>query len=285
MSVSPWIIEPTAENFETEVIERSLSVPVVVDFWATWCAPCRQLAPILEKLAQEYKGQFILAKVDTEKQPELAQVFGVQSIPLVVAVKQGQIADGFQGAQGEVEVRSFIERILPSPIERLMMEAMELEATAPSEAEAKYREVLLLSPTADEVKISLGRVLVAQEKYEEASQLIEELEKRGYLEPEAESLKAKIELHAAAEESGSVDQARKLVAANPNDFEAKVHLAESLAGVGKNTEALDTCLEVIENGAGPVRDKAKEAMLKILATMTDVVATSSYRRQLATLWY
>lgn len=284
MAASPWIIEPTAENFEAEVLVRSASVPVVVDFWATWCAPCRQLAPILEKLAQQYQGQFILAKVDTEKQPDLAAAFGVQSIPLVVAVKQGQIVDGFQGALGEAQVREFLDRILPSPMEKLLIEAAELEQTSPSEAEAKYREVLVLEPKLDEVKVALTRVLCAQQKYEEAGQVIAELEQRGYLEPEVESLKAQIELHAAAAESGSVEEARRAVAANPNDFKAKILLIESLADVGKKTEALDLCLDIIENGAGPVRDQAKEVMLKVLATMNDVLVTSQYRRQLGTLW-
>ena len=205
-------------------------------------------------------------------------------IPLVVAVKQGQIVDGFQGAQGESQVREFIERILPSPVERLMIAAAGLEATSPSEAEGKYREVLAIEPKIEEAQIALARVLCAQQKYEDAGRVIEELEKRGYLEPEVEGLKAQIELHAAAAESGSVEEARKAVAANPKDFDAKILLAESLADVGKKTEALDLCLEIIEDAAGPVRDKAKEAMLKILATMSDVMVTSHYRRQLATLW-
>ena len=285
MAASPWTIVPTTENFEAEVIERSMTTPVVVDFWATWCAPCLQLAPILDKLTAEFAGKFILAKVDTDKQPDLAAAFGVQSIPLVVIVKDGQIADGFQGVKSEAEVRAWIQKQMPSPTEQLVFAAAALEATAASEAEAKYREALALEPGHEGARIGLARVLCLREKYDEAQTIIEDLEKRGPLEPEAETLKAKIALHAAAEESGSVDAARQAVAANPKDYEAKIRLAEALASVGKNTEALDTCLEVIEDGTGPVRDKAKDAMVLILSTITDVQFTTVYRRKLATAWY
>ena len=285
MADSPWTIVPTSENFETEVIARSMTTPVVVDFWATWCAPCLQLAPILDKLAAEFAGKFILAKIDTDKQPDLAAAFGVQSIPLVVIVKDGQIADGFQGVKSEAEVRAWIQKQMPSPTEQLIAAAVALEGASAKEAEVKYREALLLTPTNEVAQIGLARVLCLLEKYEEAHTILEELGKRGYLEPEAEALKAKIELHAAAEESGSVEEARRAVAANPSDLAAKLLLAESLAGVGKNTEALDLCLAVIEDSAGPVRDKTKEVMLLILSTINDTATTTVYRRKLATVWY
>jgi len=209
----------------------------------------------------------------------------VQSIPLVVVVKDGQIADGFQGVKSEAEIRTWLQKQMPSPTEQLIFSAVALEATSASEAEALYREALVLEPTHEGAKIGLARVLCLREKYEEAQTIVDDLEKRGYLEPEVEALKAKILLHAAAEESGSVEEARRAVTANPKDYTAKVLLAESLASVGKNTEALDLCLEVIEDGIGPVRDKAKDAMILILSTIPDIEFTTGYRRKLATVWY
>lgn len=171
------------------------------------------------------------------------------------------------------------------PLEQLIMDAMALEATSASEAEKKYNEALLLEPNLEVAKIGLARVLCLREKFEEAGPIIEELEKRGYLEPEVQALKAKIELHAAAEESGSVEEARRAVAANPQDFDAKILLAESLASVSKNTEALDLCLTVIEDAVGPARDKAKDVMVLILSQINDNELTTTYRRKLATVWY
>src|SRR5271165_2536188 len=115
---SAFIVEVTAENFEREVVERSLTVPVVLDFWAEWCGPCKMLGPVLERLAQEYAGRFVLAKIDTERSPELALQFGVQSIPMVYGVRGGRVVDGFIGVQPETAIRAWLDRLMPAPAEQ-----------------------------------------------------------------------------------------------------------------------------------------------------------------------
>src|SRR5690606_5152437 len=113
MAHSPHIADVTAKTFQSEVVERSRTTPVVIDFWATWCGPCRTLGPLLEKLAIEGKGRFFLAKVDVDQNPELARTFQVQSIPMVLAIAGGRLVDGFTGAQPEKFVREFIDHLAP----------------------------------------------------------------------------------------------------------------------------------------------------------------------------
>ena len=120
---SPWIIDVTDENFEVEVLERSQTATVVVDFWAEWCGPCRMLGPILEKLAVEFDGNFILAKADTEKASKAAGQFGVQSIPAVYGLRDGQVVDGFMGALPEEQIRQWLQKLMPSMAESLVAEA------------------------------------------------------------------------------------------------------------------------------------------------------------------
>lgn len=286
MADSPWIIEPTAETFEKEVVERSMSVPVVMDFWATWCQPCLMLAPILEKLANEYKGQFILAKVETEKNPELAGAFGVQSIPLVVAIRDGRPIDAFQGALPESQIREWLQRILPSETERLLADAAELEGESPAEAETRYREVLAGDAENGPALIGLGRVLLGQGKVTEAQEAIDKLEARGYLEPEAEQLKSQIALQsAAASFSGDVGKARAAAAAEPTNMDLQTELAEVLAASGASEEALELCLSHIARDKAGAGVKAKETMLTILGSMSDHELAGQYRRKLATLLY
>jgi len=141
---SPWILEADEASFQQLAVERSRELLVVVDFWAPWCQPCRLLGPSLEKLAVEYDGKFLLVKADTERVPNIAAGFGVQSIPAVFAMRDGQLIDYFVGLLPEGQLRSWIDRQLPSPAEQLVAEARTLEATDTSAAEAKYAEAALL---------------------------------------------------------------------------------------------------------------------------------------------
>lgn len=131
-----WVIETNAADFDRDVMERSDSVPVVVDFWAPWCGPCRMLGPILEQLAAEYDGKFVLAKVETDANPELSAAFGVQSIPYVVAVSGRKIVDQFAGALPETQIREWLNGIVPSEADQLVAKAAEQEADTPADAEA-----------------------------------------------------------------------------------------------------------------------------------------------------
>ena len=185
MTTSQWIINVNSQTFQQEVIERSMQVPVVIDFWADWCEPCKTLMPLLDKLATEYDGKFLLAKVNIEASQEVAQAFGVSSIPFVAAVFQGQVVNQFQGLLPEDQIREWLTSFLPSRAQELVTQGMALEETDPKGAETAYVEALELEPEADIIKVRLAIVLLAQNRDEEALTIITKLEERGYLEPEA----------------------------------------------------------------------------------------------------
>jgi len=281
-TTSSFVIEATTQNFEQEVIERSGSVPVVVDFWAAWCGPCKMLGPVLEKLAQEYDGKFVLAKVDTERDPELAGQFGVRSIPAVFAFRDGKAVDAFVGVQPESVIRTWLDRLLPAPAEVIAAEASLLERTDPRAAEAKYNTALMLDSDLPAAQIGLTRIALEQGRFEDAQARIAGLERRGFLEPEAERVKAELILQSQARQAGSVESVRAALAASPDDRNVKFQLAEALAAAGQYEEALELCLELVERDRKGIREQARRTMIAIFQLLPpDSELVAEYQRQLS----
>jgi putative thioredoxin len=159
----------TDATFETDVVERSKTVPVVVDLWAEWCEPCKQIGPILEKVIAETNGQVELAKVDVDANPSVSQAFKVQSIPAVYAMKDGQVVDGFMGAQGEAQIREFVERLVPTT------EATEIEKLIEAGDEASLVKALELEADNPAAVTGLAELLVNQGEVETGLQLLERI--------------------------------------------------------------------------------------------------------------
>jgi len=258
---SSWVIDATDADFERAVIEGSKQVPVVVDFWAPWCGPCRSLGPLLERLAEEHAGKVVLAKVNIDENPALAAAFRIQSIPMVIGLRDGAVVDQFVGALPESGVRDFLARLLPSPGEELAQRGAELLAAGQTaEAEAVLRRALELDPRADAALIGLARLLAERDDDAEALALLDRVGP-GARRQEADRLAAALRIR----QSGAGDEAglRARVDANPDDLEARFALAQSLAAGGKHGDALEQYLGVVQRDRSFHDDGARKAMLDI----------------------
>ncbi|MDA1231093.1 MAG: tetratricopeptide repeat protein [Planctomycetota bacterium] len=287
MPDAPSIINTTMETFQSDVIQQSAVRPVVVDFWADWCGPCKQLIPILEKLTTEANGAFCLVKVNVDQCPEIAQAFGVQSIPFVVAMLDGQPASQFAGVKAEAELRAWLKSFMPSPAAEAFEQGQQHEADgSPELAEACYRKASELEPEISQFRIMHARVLLELNRDQECREIIEELNTRGYLEPDAQALVTQMELRSQIEESGGVSEARKALEANPDDLTLQLKLAEAYGADSRFEEACELCLALVTKNRDGVGIQAKEVMVGLLTVMgAKSRLAAEYRKRLATAFY
>ena len=283
---SPWIVETSDADFQRDAIERSRERPVVLDFWAEWCGPCRMLGPVLEQLAIEADGQFLLVKADVDRAQQAAAALNVSSIPAVFGLRDGRVVDQFVGVLPEPQLRAWLNRLQPSPAERLLSEAASLEASDLKAAETKLREALTLAPRDDAIKIGLARVLLAQDCVADSEQFVKELAERGFLEPEAEVLQSQLFLRRLADEAGDVENAQAALEAAPNDREAKWRLARALAGQRQFEAALEQALQLVQSDRKGYGEQARELMVQLFRALgSDHELTSTYRRKLSSALY
>ncbi|MGI9528699.1 MAG: thioredoxin, partial [Acidimicrobiia bacterium] len=274
---SPFVKDVTLADFQEEVLVRSRDVPVLVDFWAEWCGPCKTLSPLLERMTDEGVGAFQLAKVDVDANPELSAQYLVQSIPTVVAIKNGKEVNRFSGALPEQAIAEFLVTVLPTELDLMVDDARgALIDGDTSGAEHMLRQVLDQQPDHQDAGTSLAALLIDHGDIEEAMIVL------GKLVPDAdvERLQAAARLRRSA--GDDISDLEAAASAEPEDDDAQLKLARALAARSEFEPALDRLLIVVKH-KGEMKEEARQAMVDIFGVLgNEHPLTATYRRQLAT---
>lgn len=273
----PAMMDVTIQNFEAEVIEASMTTPVLVDFWAPWCAPCKSLGPILERVETAYEGRFKLVKINADDEKQLAQAFGIKSLPTCVLLMNGQPVDGFMGALPEGQIQQFLDKNLPAEGALLAQAAAEeaqehLQAGDPQSARAALEQALATDPGNDDARFDLVKLLIGQGELAEAAALLAPAMARIPValrfEAQTQWLNALEFVTTDPRGQWSPEQFDALIAQNKRDFEARFAKSRVLIAVGQWQEALDELLEIIMRDKKWDNETPRKTFVALLELMT-----------------
>ena len=287
MSDTTHVFDATTETFEAEVLQKSMQVPVLVDFWATWCGPCKTLGPILEKLAGEYHSSFVLAKVDVDKEQEIAAAFQIRSVPTVFLVKGGQIVDGFPGAVPEGQLREFLKQHGVEP-GVAAEEAPAAEESAPLDPHAEVlalRKAIEAEPEKPELKLDLALALLKTGAASEAEGLLDALPANLATDDRAIRAHARLAFLAVVKDAPPTQVLDVAIAANPDDLRARHLLGAQQLLAGHSRDALEQFLEMLRRDRAYADNLPKKALIDAFRVVEDEDLVGQYRRKMSSILF
>jgi putative thioredoxin len=284
MAEAAYVFDATQQNFEAEVIHASLQQPVLVDFWAEWCGPCRTLGPMLEKLAAEYGGAFKLAKVDTDTQMQLAGIFQIRSLPTVVLVKEGQMVDGFLGAQPESIVREFLARHGVVPGGTAVEPPLPLDET-PAEAIARLQQAIAAEPDNGDLKLDLALALMQAGNAAAAEAELDNLPPKYATDEKAKRLRSQLDFARALDGAPTLGELRDRLAHDETDHAARDLLGIRLILAGDAAAGLDQFLHILKTQRDWQDGQAKKRLIAAFNVLDDADLVSAYRRKMASVLF
>ena len=282
MSASPHVFDATEANFETDVIQASLTTPVLVDFWAAWCGPCRTLGPILEKIVASYNGALKLAKVDTDAQMQLAAAFGIRSLPTVVLVKEGQMIDGFMGALPEGQVREFLARHL-APAAEAPADTAPTVAESPEQTINRLQTEIAAAPDKAELKLDLALAYMQAGNADAAATLLDALPPNLENDAKAKRLRGQLDFARALAGAPDASTLRARIAQNPDDHAARDLLGVRLLLDGDAAAGMDEFLYTLRKQRDWNGGQAKKRLIAAFSVLDDEDLVGTYRRKMASL--